>query len=165
MSYLDNAIGVKQIAADGLTESLPSRDTLAFTGSGVSAYDNPVDGETVLSFAAPEDVLPVAITAPALGADETALNPAGWDGAGLVRMTASAPVALLGMVAPTVTGTPRKTLALLPDSERIEIKHLDSGAAVGRRIVCPFGLPYFFVSNTSIDVLYDATAGEWRLVP
>jgi hypothetical protein len=164
MSYLDGAVGVKQVTADGMTTTVPARDTLHFRGA-VSGVDDADAGETVLTFTTPDAVTPVAVTVPPLTVDVAVISVPAIDAANLVRLTASAPVHVRGLEAPTSGGVQRKTLALSPGSSTVELTHQDSGAPAGKRLIIPFALSYFLVSGASIDVLYDGAALAWRVIP
>jgi hypothetical protein len=164
MSYLDGAVGVKQVTADGMSTTIPARDTLHFRGA-VTGVDDPVAGETVLTFSPPDSVAPVAVTVPTLTTDVSVLSVATIDPATLVRITASASVKVKGLEAPSSSGAVRKTLALLPGSSSVELTHQDTGAPANKRFICPFATSYFLVGSASVDVLYDATALAWRLIP
>lgn len=168
MSFLDGMIGIKQVTADG-ADPVPTRDTLHVAGDGIVLTDDPDAQETVLSFGSSGSTPSATITTdPPLDDDVTLFDPAGFDGADLVRIITAAEdaISIHGAAEPSVTGDPRKTLVFANGSGfDIVLKHLSSTATAHARFSCPLGVDYVLAQYSSIDMLYDATSHLWRLLP
>lgn len=169
MSFLDRVVGIKAITTDGVS-TVPTRGTLHFSGPAATVRDDPDAEETVLALGSPEGAAAYAVTTESLDADVLTLTESGLtglDAANVVRFVIADDVAVHGMEAPTAGGNPRKTFVLLQGAgaNRLELKHMSASTAATARFACPGGASYFLLDSSSIDVLYDATSGVWRLIP
>lgn len=165
MGFLDGMIGIRTVRADS-GDPVTQRDTVHFVGARFTLVDDPANGQTVLTMLDEESAPPVTITPPAITTDQLTYNPTDLDTATLVRLSVSDDLALHGLLAPTLAGDPRKTLALVSSpTYRLELKHMSASALATARFVCPYGVSYYLLGFGSIDILYDDQLGAWRLIP
>lgn len=165
MAALDGVVGIKSITTDNETD-MPTRGTLHVTGPRVSARDDPDNFETVVNLASAEGTPALSVTTDELTEDVVTLDLEDQDAANVVRVVLGESVAVHGMAAPTSEGNPRKTLMVTQASAvRLEIKHRSTESPAGTRFVCPGTFPYFLLPDSSIDLLYNAIADEWMVVP
>jgi len=157
-------IGIRSVRTDD-DEPVTQRDQVHFVGDRFQVTDDPTAEETILTIVPEESAIPLAITPPTITSDEALYTPEGIDTATLVRLTVSGDHAILGLVAPTLIGDPRKTLALLGGDGTLELRHMSDDTSAAARFVCPFGASYYLGNFGSIDILYDNALAVWRLIP
>lgn len=162
MSHLDGSLGIRSVQSDS-SDPVPVRDTFHFVGL-VTVEDDADNGETIVTFTQSEDA-PAPVTLPTWSEDQEEIAHDDLDLANLLRMSTTTAVNVYGMTPPTSSGVFRKTLVLI-SGEHIVIKNQSTTETTAAgRFVCPFDLDYELAVNSSIDVVYDAVAQRWRLIP
>jgi hypothetical protein len=96
-----------------------------------------------------------------LGGNQNNYSPAGLATAGLVRLTASVPINITGLLAPTPTNQ-TLVLAILTGSSTITLTSEDASSTAANR----FGIPanIALAAELSAMLAYDATSARWRVV-
>lgn len=165
MSVLDGVVGVKQVTTDDGNQ-VPTRGVLHVVGPTATVVDNPDESETILILSSSDGAPATAFTPDPLDAEVFVLDGDGLDASSVVRLETTEPTALHGIEPPSPAGNPRKTLVLLQQSEGyLELVHGSASAPLGKRLACPGGFSYNLLPDCSLDILYDAIALVWRVIP
>jgi hypothetical protein len=97
----------------------------------------------------------------AIGSNQNNYSPAGLATAGVLRLTASAPVNITGLLAPTPTNQ-TLLLAVLGGSSNIVLTNEDASSTAANRF--DIGGNTSLPAESSVLLYYDSTTARWRLI-
>lgn len=106
--------------------------------------------------------LGATISPASLSTSQNNYNPSGLSTAGVIRLTASAPVNITGLTAPTPGNNQTIVLTVLAASSTITFKSLSGSSSAANQFGIASDLAV--AASTTILLSYDSTSSLWRIV-
>jgi hypothetical protein len=147
--FTDDLIGIHDLTLNG-GSPLPRRSTLNIIGTGVTAVDNPITGQTDVTL--PNTVGGATISPAPLGSSVNDYSPTGHATAAVERWSSgSTPVDVTGLVINVGSAT-------------ITFIHSSLSSAAGNRFVCPANADFALPAGGAVELVRDVTSACWRIV-